>query len=124
MDCSVVASSVEEFSKILTQKLQKARKKHRCGECRKDIHPGQIYELYTGVQDGSVFTAKTCISCVDLRSNFFRDGYMFGYLIDDFKEHISDCDGDISEAQIASLQESKEVVCGMLEEYWEDQEME
>lgn len=45
----------------------KARKQHKCCECRQPIEIGQQYQRVSGVWDGKFFTFKTCERCADLR---------------------------------------------------------
>lgn len=47
--------------------IHKARKAHKCCECRKPIAPGERYEYVWGIWDGSAGTYKTCERCLDLR---------------------------------------------------------
>lgn len=46
---------------------RKARKEHRCCECRHVILAGAIYEYASGIWDGSPNSYKTCDRCVRLR---------------------------------------------------------
>ena len=85
-DCSCIDTSNDDgYSVCLSQKIVKARKKHRCGECHQVILPGQEYERYTGIYDGDFFTAKTCSDCLSLReSEIFCGNWRFGVIWDDF----------------------------------------
>lgn len=47
--------------------LPKARKQHRCCECRGWIERGEIYERFEGIWDGEGLTFKTCPDCFDIR---------------------------------------------------------
>ena len=49
----------------------KARKEHRCGECGEVIKIGEIYEYVFGKCEGNVFTAKTCLPCLEIRKKYF-----------------------------------------------------
>lgn len=49
---------------------RKARKLHRCCECKRLIQPGEQYERVAGKWpelDGGVITVKTCSECLKLR---------------------------------------------------------
>lgn len=48
--------------------MRKARKEHRCVECRRSIHAGDRYEYAAGVWDGDFYAFKTCLRCVGLRA--------------------------------------------------------
>ena len=45
----------------------KARKEHKCCECKRKIKPGDEYERIAGVWDGDFSTYKTCEVCAGLR---------------------------------------------------------
>lgn len=66
----------------------KARKDHRCCECRQIIRKGDRYEAFTSKYDGRVSTEKTCLACSDIRS-VYSCGEMspaFGELWDAFND--------------------------------------
>ena len=46
---------------------RKARKAHKCSECRGAIAAGETYEHVRGVWDGDPATYKTCQDCAELR---------------------------------------------------------
>lgn len=50
----------------MSQRMVKARKDHKCTECRKPIKAGEKYEYVFGVWD-EVETFKTCCRCVAVR---------------------------------------------------------
>jgi len=119
MDCATVGVSVDEFSTELSRGTPKARKAHRCQECKEWIQPGEIYERVSTIFDGEFDEHKTCLGCVSIREEFFKDGYYYEQVIADFEEHIRDCGGIISESAIARLNPGgREKVCDMLNEYW------
>jgi hypothetical protein len=49
--------------------VRKARKPHRCCECKCEIKPGDKYERATGKWDGRIDTFKTCIPCQRIRDD-------------------------------------------------------
>lgn len=49
---------------MINSALLKARKQHRCSECRKVIRPGQLYERQAMADDGSVYSFKLCRRCL------------------------------------------------------------
>ena len=62
--------------------IVKARKVHRCCECREAILPGEKYERIGGKSDGEMFTVKTCLPCAGIRRDFVPCLW-FGDLRDD-----------------------------------------
>lgn len=65
----------------------KARKEHRCVECRQLIPVGAEYARESGKGDGGIFTEKTCATCFEIRATFTCGrGYFFGTLWEDMTE--------------------------------------
>lgn len=76
------------FSKITTPR---ARKEHRCVECRDLIPIGTVHEKITAVWDGmdSFDSMRTCMSCVEIRNHFAcGKGWVFGEVWNDLKENF------------------------------------
>jgi len=123
MNCSTVSVDIDSYSTNLSQSHPKARKDHRCGECRKTIVRGEVYLREVNIHDGRVITDKTCQDCVSIRNEFFREGYWYGQVIELLDEHVQESHGDISENCFAALTPgAREKVCGMIEDYWEEQD--
>jgi hypothetical protein len=75
-DCSVCIGGGDydgpnEFENI---EWPKARKPHRCEECRRIIAAGERYERFSGKFDGSLFCLKTCAECAEIRDAFNCEG--------------------------------------------------
>lgn len=51
----------------LWERKPKAKKRHRCDECRGWIEAGEIYTATRGVWDGEAMSFKTCAECDELR---------------------------------------------------------
>ena len=123
MNCSTVSVDIDSYSTNLSQSHPKARKDHRCGECRKTIVRGEVYLREVNIHDGRVITDKTCQDCVSIRNEFFREGYWYGQVIELLDEHVQESRGDISENCLVALTPgAREKVCGMIEGYWKDQD--
>lgn len=105
-----------EYSNI---KFPKARKTHQCGECYRDILPGEKYEKITAKWDGDFSTHKTCLDCRSIRDQFFTS-WMYGQIWEHLDNFIADVSGEISESCIAELTPmAREKVCEKIELYWE-----
>ncbi|NOV25928.1 hypothetical protein E5S69_20715 [Cupriavidus necator] len=63
MDCFCDYDAPEFY----VQATHKARKAHRCNECRRQIKAGENYERASGKWDGQVDFFKTCEHCVSIR---------------------------------------------------------
>ena len=64
----------------------KARKPHKCCECRREIAPGEKYERTVGKWDGQMDTYLTCSECVEIRQQFCCDGWLYGDLWEQMQE--------------------------------------
>lgn len=75
---------------VLSQERRRARKAHRCGECFRDIAPGETYEYATGLIDGTWNTHRTCLHCVAARAWLAKvcGGWMYEGVAEDLQEHI------------------------------------
>lgn len=66
-----------------------ARKRHQCCECRGWIEPGEKYQRFSGVWEGSASTFKTCSDCEafckEANKEAHPDEYIpFGFLADEW----------------------------------------
>lgn len=90
-----------EPAQCFTKSSPKARKSHRCCECRGWIEKDEVYERVTGVWDGSGYTFKTCRECVILRDRLndvelkMREEPIPYAMVE---EHIKECDDLESES--------------------------
>ena len=76
--------------KVCRDEFPKARKTHKCCECREDIKPGQEYHKVTGLWDDTGWqTFRTCMPCYSIREKYCPHGYIFEGL----RESISGCLG-------------------------------
>lgn len=77
---------------VFRQKMQKARKQHKCLECKKIIEIGELYEYTFGIWEGDADSFHTCEDCSDLRDSMEAMGFCptYGELKDEHKEYISE----------------------------------
>lgn len=81
-----------EMPEAFRQSDVKAKKFHRCDECRGWIAPGEKYRKSFGVWDGDARSYKTCFDCLDFVEWAEEQSgddicYSFGNMIHD----IGDC---------------------------------
>ena len=72
MSC-LIHSDFDECYEELHHKIQKARKKFRCCECRDDINVGDIYDCFVGAIDGRIDVQRTCLLCEGISKKFLCD---------------------------------------------------
>ena len=74
-------------SEFYSESIVKARKQHRCVECRYPIESGMRYQRESGKCDGEVFSTTTCLLCAEIRRVFHcGGGYQLGTLWEDMQE--------------------------------------
>ncbi len=61
---------MSEMPDVYRESRPRARKAHRCCECRGAIPAGEIYRLASGLWDGGWDTYKTCLDCVEIEDRF------------------------------------------------------
>jgi len=72
----------------------KARKDHRCCECRQTIKKGEEYERFSGLwEDGGWGVFKTCLPCSRMRDDLCGGSGIFGTLM----EQINECLGEMGD---------------------------
>lgn len=64
----------------------KARKEHRCCECKRTIRVGETYERASGKWDGDFRTFATCKDCLDAWAAIDSECRCFGGLVDEISE--------------------------------------
>ena len=119
--CSCVYIDVDKGPDFYSERMPIARKSHKCGECGRDILPGEKYECFSGCWDRIFNTHKTCSDCLSIRKTFFCYGCCFGMMLEFLHEHIRDFGGEISSDCIIPLTKAaRDKVCDMIEAMWED----
>jgi hypothetical protein len=66
---------VDGYGTDLRDSQHKARKQHRCGECRRRIEPGQTYTNFVGLFEGDFFSVKHCLRCTKARKWLGKRGH-------------------------------------------------
>ena len=121
MECSTVYCECDDYCTCLSSTRPKARKEHKCNECKRTIPIGDKYLREVTLYEGEVEAWKTCKDCESIRVNFFTAGYYYGDILYMLREHIYDSGGDVSERCIADLTHgAQEIVCNIIEDYWRD----
>jgi len=85
-DCSVDNYDAPTFGSGLI--LRTARKSHQCGECNREIIPGEKYEYSSQVYDNEWSTNKTCLGCRRIRDRFCPNGWIWGGVAEAVEECI------------------------------------
>jgi hypothetical protein len=57
---------MSEQPTCITARNRKARKEHKCCECRKVIVKGEMYSFTSGIWDGEPNAFKQCINCAEI----------------------------------------------------------
>lgn len=87
--CGVcISSDCDNPAEFSSTKILRARKEHRCCECRAAIPRGDRYERTAGKWDGDLYVFKTCLACVDVRTSLCCDGWSYTSLWEDAAEAL------------------------------------
>ena len=118
--CEIEIDTQDCGPSFASTKLLKARKDHRCFECKGAIKKGAKYEKVEGKWGACFETFKTCTDCLSLRAEFFRSGHYFGRIWEDFEIYVDEVDAEISEKCMSNLAPTaREKVCNIIQEHWE-----
>ena len=82
MGCADVCLDMdyEGSNEFYSDKMVKARKAHRCCECRESIPVGDTYHYACGKSDGDFWTNATCATCHEIRAAFTCGSWVFTQL--------------------------------------------
>ena len=74
-DCNVCIGGYDfdGYIEMFEQKVIRARKEHKCNECRRVISKGAECERTSGKWEGEFSTDHTCMDCVNIREAFRCD---------------------------------------------------
>jgi hypothetical protein len=118
--CAYVESD-GETGVVLSQRVQKARKAHRCCACGRKINNKEHYEYVSGIWGDCFDTYKTCVDCLSIRKAFFCGSYCFEFQ-DDLYYHLENVDGQVkSECLEALTPAARSYIIDMIDEIWEDE---
>lgn len=123
--CGCVYSDGDEGEScdFMNTNEQKARKKHRCTECRRTISPGERYEYTAGSWDGDFSVYKTCEHCLSLRKEFFCNTWVYTSVIDDLQYHLEEVGGKVkSECLLRLTDPARGTVIKMIDTIWGNNE--
>lgn len=72
--------------------IVRARKPHTCGECRRVIERGELYQRTSGKWDRTVQSMVTCAHCEVLQDWIGSEcgGWLYGEVIEDVREHLQE----------------------------------
>jgi hypothetical protein len=74
---------------ILQESTRKARRAHKCDECRRDIEVGEAYQYEFGKLDSDAVAYRTCRHCLVGRAWLSTNcgGWVYGSVIEEIAEH-------------------------------------
>lgn len=79
-------------SEVYVESSHRARKEHRCEECRRTIMPSEVYRRVFAVTEGDASSMKVCGHCVVAMDWLVRNcgGYIYGEVREDIHEHAQE----------------------------------
>ena len=122
--CSCISYAYDgPQAEVFNARVVTARKKHKCGECGREILPGEKYETASGKWDDSFETYKTCADCLSVRDAFFCEDYAYGGIWEILWEHLRYINYEVSSDCLVKLTKAaRDNICDSIEAWWEDHE--
>jgi hypothetical protein len=95
--------------KVVRQQTRKARKPHKCRECRRFIQKGETYQFLAGLHDHGWEQWRWCAHCDAAAQwmNYVCSGYILGGLHEELCEHWQDGFRDIEFGRLISRQKHR-----------------
>lgn len=91
MSDTIEIDNNHDILQCYSEVMRKARKKHRCCECCRDIQPGEVYTACVGLCDHGWCTNKVCTDCWSVVVAYFHNGIVFESMWEYLNEHIREC---------------------------------
>lgn len=90
MNCGCgVGYDADGYHEFFEARIVKAKKDHRCCECRRVILAGEQYEYLSMKYDGDFSTSKTCLGCAAVREAYSCDGGVpIGEFWREMRDHV------------------------------------
>jgi len=111
----------DEGPEVCSETRPKARKEHRCCECRRIIKKGEQYNNTSGLWDGGWDTYKTCTDCESIRDALFCS-FIYETLWGQLSETFSDSpEVPSAECMMKLTKPARDKVCDLIEKYWEEE---
>lgn len=89
MVCCPLGGGEDGALVVLSDGVVRARKEHKCGECREPIQTGTKHERTVGKWEDEIATYRTCLSCVEIRNHFAcGSGWFYGEVWSQLEENF------------------------------------
>jgi len=75
-------------NELYVESWRRARKPHKCGECRGEIAKGSRYLRVVGKSDGRMWTALLCEPCNTILHEFNSGSWEFGGKVWENMQHV------------------------------------
>ncbi len=79
-------------SEVYSESTHRARKEHKCYECRRAIMPGEVYRRVFTVTEGDASSMKVCGHCIVAQDWLISNcgGYVYGEVREEIEEHAQE----------------------------------
>jgi len=124
VDCICFDADIDDFATVLKDLTPTAKKQHKCHECKRIIPVGEKYHKEITLYDKQFNVHKTCLDCNSFRKELVCS-FHWGELLEQVKEGIFSCYGNIPESAIVKLTpRAREMICGWVDQYWHHEDSE
>lgn len=134
--CSCIYCDVSDGGYALDRFVE-AIEERKCGECNRVINKLDKYNYiiwweYDYCEDCDDFISEcscvepdsthyVCNDCQSIINLFYCDGFYFGRVIERLQDHVSDVGDRVLSCDMRALtKRARDIVCDLVEEYWED----
>ena len=104
------------------EETPKARVIHRCGECKRQIMPGEHYHLDTLLNDGKWDRYKQCRECREIAEVLFCGTWHYGEVWYDLRDYVVEFMTLPWDAVAKMSPAAREKVLALVEENWNEEE--
>lgn len=120
MECACIEATGDDYAESTHTNILTARKPYKCGECYRQIQPGEQYEMCTMLFEGDWSRCKTCLDCRSVTNAFFC-GFTFKTVWQDLENSFRDSSGRFPEDKVHLLTPAaREKVFMLIEDIWSD----
>lgn len=121
MECSISVDHSGGGPSCHTQVIRRARKEHKCCECKRVIGPRESYTPESGIWDGEPMRFKTCMDCMSVRDALFCE-WEYGNIWREVREWINETCGDLPPKTHEMTMAARLKLAGYWDEWWEEYE--
>jgi hypothetical protein len=90
-----MVDGADGYNEFQTTTIRRAKQPHKCGECFREIKPGERYTYHAWKFDGDFSWSKSCSHCMVAEDWLVENcrGFLIGGVQEDIQEHVQEYRG-------------------------------